>query len=126
MKRTDIYIIAAVLLLSAIGMYAVKAIQHDKEGKHVIISVDGKIYEDIAVGNATSKKIEVKTEYGSNIVYIHDGGAEVIDADCRDLICKKTGFISKPGQTIVCLPHKLVVTISAESGGGGDADAVSQ
>lgn len=126
MKRTDIYIIAVVLLLSAAGLYAVKSMQHDKQSKHVIISVDGEIYEDITVEKETVKKIEVKTEYGTNIVYIHDGGAEVVDADCRDLICKETGFISKTGQTIVCLPHKLVVTISAESESGGDADAVSQ
>lgn len=126
MKRTDIYIIVAVLLFSAIGIYAVKAIQQEEQGKHVVISVDGKIYEDIVLEDANSKKIEVKTEYGSNIVYIHDGGAEVIDADCKDLICRKTGFISQPGQTIVCLPHKMVVTISAEAGDGGEADAVSQ
>jgi len=126
MKRTDIYLIAAVLLLSAAGIYAVKSMQDDEQAKHVIISVDGEIYNDIMVEKGTVKKLEVKTEYGSNTVYIHDGGAEVIDADCRDLICKETGFISKTGQTIVCLPHKLVVTISAESEGGGDADAVSQ
>ena len=37
----------------------------------------------------------------------------IIDADCRDKICIKSGFISKPGQLSVCLPHKLMVEIKS-------------
>ena len=27
-------------------------------------------------------------------------------------ICEQMGLISKPGETIVCLPHKLIVEVS--------------
>ena len=33
------------------------------------------------------------------------------DADCPDKLCVKTGRISKTGETIVCLPHRVVVEI---------------
>ena len=34
------------------------------------------------------------------------------DADCPDKICINMGTIRKKGQTIICLPHKLVVEIT--------------
>ena len=37
------------------------------------------------------------------------------EADCPDGYCKEQGHISKNKQTIVCLPHKLVVEISDDS-----------
>ena len=38
------------------------------------------------------------------------------DADCPDKLCEKTGKISKNGETIVRLPHRVVVEIQ-----GGEA-----
>ncbi len=35
-------------------------------------------------------------------------------ADCPDKLCVKQGKISKSGESIICLPHKVVVKISAE------------
>ena len=50
-----------------------------------------------------------------NTVVIRGGRASVVDANCPDKLCEGMGSVSKAGETIVCLPHKLVVTvISAE------------
>jgi hypothetical protein len=43
------------------------------------------------------------------------------DADCPDKLCEKTGKISKNGETIVCLPHRVVVEIQ---GGEGNVDSL--
>ena len=37
----------------------------------------------------------------------------IIDSDCPDKICIKSGFISKPGELLVCLPHKLMIEIKS-------------
>lgn len=37
------------------------------------------------------------------------------DADCGDKTCVKTGSIKETGQSIVCLPHRLVITITDSS-----------
>ena len=42
------------------------------------------------------------------------------DADCPDKVCVKTGKIKKPGQTIVCLPHRTVIEITGDN---ADIDA---
>ena len=43
---------------------------------------------------------------------IQDGQVFISEADCPDGLCVNTGKISKTGQTIICLPHKLVIEIT--------------
>lgn len=47
-------------------------------------------------------------------VHIENGKVWVTDADCADKICERTGVISRGGQSIVCLPHGVVVRIGGE------------
>ena len=54
-----------------------------------------------------------------NIVRISGGSVTVSAASCRNQVCTEHGGISKTGESIVCLPNRLVVTI--EGGGGYDA-----
>ena len=46
-----------------------------------------------------------------NIVSIAKDGVRVIEASCSDKLCIKQGRIDNPGQSIVCLPNKLVIKI---------------
>ena len=49
-----------------------------------------------------------------NLVLIEDGTVRVTDADCPDQLCMKQRSISKNGESIICLPHKLVLQIHAK------------
>lgn len=49
-------------------------------------------------------------------VHIEGGAVWVTDADCRDRTCEHTGRITRAGQSIVCLPNDVVITIN----GNGD------
>ena len=53
-----------------------------------------------------------------NLLIISDGEAYIAEASCPDHVCVKSGSVSFSGQTIVCLPNKVVVSIA----GGGDSD----
>ena len=44
------------------------------------------------------------------------------EADCPDQICVSRGLIQKSGQSIVCLPHRLVIRL--EQLGDQELDAV--
>ena len=55
--------------------------------------------------------IQINNKLGKNTVKIVNGGVLMENANCLDKICVKAGFINKPGQSIVCLPHKLVIDI---------------
>ncbi len=56
----------------------------------------------------------METDDGFNTVVVRDGVCFVTAADCRDGICMGRGAISKVGESIVCLPHKLIVEIEAK------------
>ena len=46
------------------------------------------------------------------------------EADCPDKICVNTGKISKIGETIVCLPHRVVVEIQGEVSQSDSDDSI--
>ena len=50
---------------------------------------------------------------------IRGGKVSVREANCPDRIKIKTRSASKAGETIVCLPHKLVIEIKADTAGSG-------
>ena len=47
----------------------------------------------------------------SNTIEISGKSVRMTEASCPDRICIKTGAISRSGQSIVCAPHRIVVTI---------------
>lgn len=48
-------------------------------------------------------------------------GAEVIESTCPSLDCQHTGKIHRSGESIICLPNKLVIRLSGGSDDGVDA-----
>ena len=58
-----------------------------------------------------------------NVVVISGGTVSVTEASCKNQVCVKHGAISRPGESIVCLPNRMVVRIenSLEEGGGYDS-----
>ncbi|MBM7708465.1 NusG domain II-containing protein [Enterococcus lemanii] len=52
----------------------------------------------------------------TNLLEIDGSRIRIKEADCGDQICVRRGWASKNGETIVCLPHKLVIEIKALDG----------
>lgn len=50
-----------------------------------------------------------------NVVRVERGRIRVVEANCPNQIDVKQGWITAPGQTIVCLPHRLVITIRGKA-----------
>ena len=108
-KKEKIFIIVVLVLAVAIMITGVVINVFMPAGK-VIISVDNKEYETVSLKE--NEKVVIENEYGKNVVIIKDGQVYVESADCPDKTCVKQGKIMKTGQSIVCLPHRLTVTIT--------------
>ena len=80
-----------------------------EEGNQIQITLDGKIYGTYTLSK--DQTIEVKNDGFYNKVRIEDGKAYMEEANCPDGYCEEQGKISGHTQTIVCLPHKLVVEV---------------
>lgn len=99
----------AVLFLSGLVLTAVIYCFPDS-GSEITVTVDGQLYGTYALSDPQEIPIKLDGRV-ANIVVIKDGAAHMEDADCPDKLCVHQGAISRHGQTIVCLPHKLVVEV---------------
>ncbi len=48
-------------------------------------------------------------------------GAEVLEADCPNQVCVRTGAIHRSGQSVVCLPARISVMLAGNTENGVDA-----
>ena len=79
------------------------------KGVKAIVTVDGKTIGSYFLSDNLTK--EIKTDYGCNTVVISNKECFVLEADCRDGVCINRGKINKKGESIICLPHKMIVEI---------------
>ena len=109
--RNDIILIITLLILSGALMLILTVSQ--KCGSVVVVSVDGK---DIASFSLNEDTRYVISGYhgGENVLVVKDGEAYLESASCPDKLCVHMGKISKAGQSIICLPNKVVIEIRGE------------
>lgn len=99
-------------IVLTVGIYC-----FSENGSAITVTVDGQLYGTYTLSE--SREIPIEMDGGiSNVIVIEDGAAYMKDADCPDKLCMRQGAISRDGQTIVCLPHKLVVEVI-----GGEKEA---
>ena len=107
-KKQDIWLIAGILV---IALAAALIWQLRKEtGAHVIVRIDGSATAEYSLNQDREVELE-GYQGGKNLMRIRDGRVSVTEADCPDGICVNEGEIQYSGQTIVCLPHRIVIEI---------------
>ena len=77
----------------------------------VVVSVDGAVRDTMPLAASGRTVFTVETPQGWNRIVLHDGTVAVEDANCPNRLCQKQGAISKPGEVIACLPHRLLVEV---------------
>ena len=113
MKKKDIVIIAAALLL-ACGLYLVSQVSLGAKASSVVVTVDGQ--ERLRRPLAMEDTYEIRQPDGAvNVIAVEGGAVYMKEANCRDGLCIRQGRMKNGAKTIVCLPHKLVVRITGEA-----------
>ena len=110
MKKNDLILIGAVLLL-AVLVFGWSSSKKQEAGGTAVVYVDTEEIGSYSLEEDGEYVIE--TEQGENVLVIKDGTADITEADCPDKLCVKQRKISKNGETLVCLPHKVVVEIKS-------------
>lgn len=89
------------------------------------IAVNGQVVREIDLSAVTDEtSFVIETEAGANTVSLRPGGIRVSEADCPDHVCVKQGWLEGGAVPIVCLPHRLVISL-VSGGDEGALDAVS-
>ncbi len=122
MKKADFILIGAVAVVVAILILCLYVF-NSGSGDFVQIEVDGVVTDTLPLSEDTVR--EIKTDNGTNTLVISDGSAVMTQADCPDGICANHKPINKTGESIICLPHKVVVTVMNDKSNDNDIDAVA-
>ena len=116
--RGDIGLIVGCLLAALVCCGLWLGLRRD--GAAVVVEQDGKETARYALDE--NRTVRIEGQGGYNLLVIEGGEAWLLEADCPNLLCVKTGKIRYAGQSIVCLPHKVAVRIV---GGASALDAVT-
>lgn len=113
MKKQD-FILILLILVSAAAVFAGYRLWNRGAGEEVVVYEGEK--------ELVRFSLEENTEYlilsdngGTNLLVIRDGRADVTEASCPDQICVHQAPVNTTGETIVCMPHKIIVTIEQSS-----------
>ncbi len=115
LKKTDI-IIAVVLLLVVFIM--IFAIGRSSFGATAYIYKNNKVVEEIKLNEVQSPyDIEYENNNHKLTVHIETGKIRFSKADCPDKICVNTGYLSKNGDTAVCVPSEMMIVVKTDKQG---------
>lgn len=89
----------------------------------VVVSVDGQELERAALEDYCRAGTHTYSSRGYTLTLeASDGHLRVVESDCPNQDCVRTGAISRAGQSIVCLPGRVAVTIE---GAADDYDLIA-
>ncbi|QPS71458.1 NusG domain II-containing protein [Lactococcus garvieae] len=114
-KALDIVIII-VLFFASFSVFFL--LPSNGSGTEAQLRVEGKVIKTFDLHkNQTWTYHSKDGDY--NEIQVKDGAIAVVKASCRDQIDVERGFVSKVGDTIVCLPHNLVIKVIGEQENSG-------
>ena len=117
--KNDVLLTAALLILG--GVLALVLLFTRQGGGLVRVQIDGQTVMELPLNE--DARIVLGEGERTNTLVIEGGAARVTAADCPDQICVNHGAIRYAGESIVCLPHRLVVTVEGGQGSGVDGTA---
>lgn len=107
----DVLLVTGIVLVAVVAFLLIK--YTSPRGNVLEVILDGECVARYSLSEDTEE--EIVTEYGSNTLVITGGKAEVVSSDCPDLICVGHRAIENDGESIVCLPHRLVFKIALDT-----------
>jgi hypothetical protein len=118
------FVIVFLLILFSFAPIVVYSIQQQGASpeKEAVLRVDGQEIKTFSLkAGQKSYTYEYKDAHGDyNLIEVSGDKIRISEADCSDQVCVRRGWAEDNGETIVCLPHKLVIEVRSADGSEGD------
>ena len=108
-NKKDLLFITAILLAAGLAFLFFRP-QPSESLSRAEISVDGKTAMELDLSEDQVLTVD-GAGGGYNRIQVRDGAVSVLEASCPDKVCVHTGTVRYPGETIVCLPNRMIVTV---------------
>lgn len=112
MRKNDFWLILVLLVLAA-GSWFLFRSDSTARDKVLVVRKDQQVLQRIELKKVTSEtKLIVPVEHGEMVIAYDREGGRVLSSPCPDQVCVHQGKITRSGQTIACVPEKVLVTIT--------------
>ncbi len=106
-KKADVLLLGAVLLLAG-ALFALRA---DGKGRlEACVYESGRLVQQIDL-HALEGVETISCANGHMTLQAEKGQIRVLASDCNSQICVHTGVLQKAGDTAVCIPNQVTVTL---------------
>ena len=107
----DIFIILIAVVASVIALLS--QLNSNTDSLNCVIRVKGEVVESFELSNVTEPvTYEIEGELPLT-VYVTEKSVKVQSSSCPDKLCEHSGETTRSGQSIVCLPAKVSVTLES-------------
>lgn len=108
MKRND-WILAAGVIAAAVLIFCVQLFRgFSVESAVAVVTVAGENYGSYSLDQ--NQAVEINE---TNRLVIEDGSVRMEWADCPDQLCVQHRGISRDGESIICLPNQIVISVES-------------
>jgi hypothetical protein len=90
-------------------------------GKAVIWS-KGQVVAEVDLDIVDNKVIPIEGSLGASQARVVDGSIQMLSSPCKDKMCVKQGLIKNSGQSIICVPNEVSISIEKK----GDIDEITR
>lgn len=116
MKKKEWMAIAILLVFAVLSMGIIRWLRASNPNeKEVLVKFEGEIIKRLPFDEKTNAVFTFENSDEVNKIVIKNGLVVIEEATCRDQICVLHRPVSFNGETIVCLPHRLVVEIHSRT-----------
>ena len=116
-------LVALAVAVLAVFCLSVTWLGSTDAGLQAVITVDGEEVERIALENLSAPVEKIVEANGCRLhLTLNAEGAVMAESSCPTQDCVRTGTIRRSGQSIVCLPARVIVTL--EGGAASDGPDV--
>jgi len=123
MKRSDR--ITAVVILTAMALVVASwIVMHRTRGTVAVVRVDSKVVTTVDLTSREPQTLRITGVLGPLVIVADGKGSiRVTESTCPDQICVHTVPARSPGDQVICVPNRMVITIE---GKGTGIDALAQ
>ncbi len=121
LSRNDCILIGFIVVISLLTVFLFSCVA--KNGDTVCVYVNNILYGEYPLSEDADVIVN-SSNSGTNRLIIRNGCANISEANCKNQLCVNQRAISMDGETIVCLPNKVVCIVKADD--KGEYDGVSE
>jgi len=117
--RADVVLIVTLLLVSGVTLGYLT--RFGFAGKHTVVEVDGHRVLELPLDRDVTTSVH--GPLGETVIAVEDGTVRIVSSPCPHGYCVRMGRLRFAGETAVCVPNHVIVTIT---GGSRGYDGVTQ